>query len=44
MNSTRSMKGRFELPGWFLIVMMTLCLGVAVWAVARDQIVDAWPF
>jgi hypothetical protein len=32
---------RFELPGWLLITLMTLCLGIALWAVARDQI-SSW--
>lgn len=31
---------RFELSGWVLIALMTLALGVAVWAVARGEIID----
>jgi hypothetical protein len=31
---------RFEVSGWMLITFMTIALGVAVWAVARDQIVE----
>jgi hypothetical protein len=38
------MRRRFELPAWLLIVLMTAALGVAVWTVARDQLMDAWPF
>ena len=34
---------RFEIPGWLLLALMTIALGVAVWAVARDEIIDAWP-
>lgn len=34
---------RVEPPGWFLIVLMTVALGVAIWAVAREEILDAWP-
>lgn len=32
------MNERGEIQGWVLIVLMTLALGVAVWAVARDEI------
>lgn len=32
------MTRRFELPAWFLIALMTASLGVAIWAVARDEI------
>lgn len=35
-----SMGERGEIQGWVLIVLMSLALGVAVWAVARDQIAD----
>lgn len=35
---------RFEVPGWLLVAIMTICLGVAVWAVWRDQIADVLPF
>jgi type VI protein secretion system component VasK len=35
---------RFEVPGWFLIVLMTAALCVAIWAVWRDQIVDLLPW
>jgi hypothetical protein len=31
---------RGEIQGWVLIALMTLALGVAVWAVAQDQIAD----
>lgn len=34
------MSRRFELPAWLLILLMTAALGVAVWAVARDDIYD----
>jgi hypothetical protein len=29
---------RFEVPGWLWIALMTICLLVAIWAVARDQL------
>lgn len=29
---------RFELPAWFLVLLMMAALGVAIWAVARDEI------
>ena len=32
------MNERGEIPAWLLIVLMTLALAVAVWAVARDEI------
>lgn len=35
---------RVEPPGWLLIALMTVALSVAIWAVARDEILDAWPF
>ena len=31
---------RFEVPSWLLLVLMTAALAVAVWAVARQEIVD----
>ena len=34
---------RFEIPGWAVIVLMTLSLYIAVWSVARDETVDIWP-
>lgn len=30
---------RGDVPGWVLIVLMTSALVVAIWAVARDQLV-----
>lgn len=39
------LRGRFlqeergDVPGWVLIVLMTSALVVAIWAVARDQLV-----
>jgi hypothetical protein len=33
---------RFELPGWLLIVLMTAALGVAVWAVANEELLALW--
>lgn len=32
------MSRRFELPTWLLILLMTAALGVAIWAVARNEI------
>lgn len=29
---------RFELPAWLLILLMMAALGVAIWAVWRDEI------
>lgn len=29
-----------SLPNWFLMILMTAALGVATWAVARDEIAD----
>lgn len=29
---------RFELPTWLLVAVMAAALGVAIWTVARDQI------
>lgn len=34
---------RLEPPGWLPITLMTLALGVAVWAVAQDQVAELWP-
>ena len=31
---------RFEVPTWVLLILMTAALAVAVWAVAREEIVD----
>lgn len=31
---------RFEVPSWLFLVLMTATLAVAVWAVAREQIID----
>lgn len=31
---------RGDVPGWVLIVLMTSALVVAIWAVARDQLVN----
>lgn len=38
------MPKRFELPPWMLVLLMMAALTVAVWAVAREEIVDTWPF
>lgn len=35
-----TMDERGEIQGWVLIVLMSLALGVAVWAVAQEQITD----
>ena len=32
------MRGRIEVPIWVLVLMMTACLAVAIWALARDQV------
>lgn len=34
------MNRRFELPTWFLMLLMMAALGVAIWAVARDEIYE----
>ena len=34
------MNERWEIPTWVLIALMSLALGVAVWAVARDEILN----
>lgn len=42
MNGVRSRwdDERGDVPGWVLIVLMTSALVVAIWAVARDQLVN----
>lgn len=35
-----SMNERGDVPGWVLIVLMTSALVVAIWGVARDQLVS----
>ena len=41
MGSLRdfSSNERGDVPGWVLILLMTSALVVAIWAVARDQLV-----
>lgn len=34
------MNDRGQVQGWVLIALMTIALGFAIWAVARDQITD----
>ena len=35
---------RVEPPMWLLVTLMTIALGVAVWAVAQDRLEIMWPF
>jgi hypothetical protein len=35
-----SVNERGDVPGWVLIVLMTSALVVAIWGVARDQLVS----
>lgn len=40
MRSRVRLDERGDVPGWVLILLMTSALVVAIWAVARDQLVN----